>query len=230
MTSKLCLRASWFLVYLPRWMSWNFRKKLTFSHGTLFLKWVDLYQWNKQELIKILIQFLWLFNIEINKYKWKKYLGKLVIWLLVRMDKLSSTLKLYTEYRLNRYRWWCVRLWRAPSRGNVADRCLYDEGPGSVTSLLLLETASLRTTTVDLTQTSATVCKENHNSFFFQRIFGGLKSFLWGHWYPCFRLLVTSALGFKTRVDLSLAFFPSSYASLKFTSGATPVNLLTTIV
>ena len=30
---------------------------------------------------------------------------------------------------------------------------------------------------------------------------GGHKSFMWGHWYPCFVLLVTSALGFKTRVD-----------------------------
>ena len=26
--------------------------------------------------------------------------------------------------------------------------------------------------------------------------FEGHKSFLWGHWYPCFGLLVTSALGF----------------------------------
>ena len=25
--------------------------------------------------------------------------------------------------------------------------------------------------------------------------------FLWGHWYPCFGLLVISVLGFKTRVD-----------------------------
>ena len=31
-TSELCLRSSWFLVYLPGWTSWNFRKKLTFSH------------------------------------------------------------------------------------------------------------------------------------------------------------------------------------------------------
>ena len=27
------------------------------------------------------------------------------------------------------------------------------------------------------------------------------KSILWGQWYPCFRLLVMSALGFKARVD-----------------------------
>ena len=31
--------------------------------------------------------------------------------------------------------------------------------------------------------------------------FGGHKSCLWGHWYPCFGLLLTSALGFKVRVD-----------------------------
>ena len=31
-------------------------------------------------------------------------------------------------------------------------------------------------------------------------IFGGHKSFLWGHWYPCFGLLVTSPLDFKARV------------------------------
>ena len=32
-------------------------------------------------------------------------------------------------------------------------------------------------------------------------IFGGHKSFSWDHWYPCFGLLVTSALDFKARVD-----------------------------
>ena len=35
--------------------------------------------------------------------------------------------------------------------------------------------------------------------FLFQTIFGGRESLLWGHWYPCFELLVTS-LGFKARV------------------------------
>ena len=35
----------------------------------------------------------------------------------------------------------------------------------------------------------------------FFKIFGGHKFFLWGHWHPCFELLVTSALGFKARVD-----------------------------
>ena len=31
--------------------------------------------------------------------------------------------------------------------------------------------------------------------------FVGHESFLWGHWYPCFGLLLTSALGFKAMVD-----------------------------
>ena len=33
------------------------------------------------------------------------------------------------------------------------------------------------------------------------KIFGGHMYFLWGHWYPYFELLMTSALGFKARVD-----------------------------
>ena len=35
---------------------------------------------------------------------------------------------------------------------------------------------------------------------FFINIFGGHKSFLWGHWYPCIRFLVMSPLGYKARV------------------------------
>ena len=37
--------------------------------------------------------------------------------------------------------------------------------------------------------------------FFYKNIFGGHKSFLWGHWYPVFGLLVTYGLCFKARVD-----------------------------
>ena len=37
--------------------------------------------------------------------------------------------------------------------------------------------------------------------FFFKIIFGRHQFFLCGHWYPCFGFQVTSALGFKTRVD-----------------------------
>ena len=50
-------------------------------------------------------------------------------------------------------------------------------------------------------------------------------SFLWGHWYLCFGLLVMSALGFKARVD-SLACFLACALFLRFTSGATPADLL----
>ena len=60
---------------------------------------------------------------------------------------------------------------------------------------------------------------------FFLKIFGGHMSFLWGHWYPCFGLLVMSALGFKARVD-SLACFLACVLFLGFTSGATPADLL----
>ena len=41
--------------------------------------------------------------------------------------------------------------------------------------------------------------KRTENCFL---IFGGHKSFLWSHWCHCFGLLMTSAPGFKARVDL----------------------------
>ena len=44
-------------------------------------------------------------------------------------------------------------------------------------------------------------------SFFFIKFFGGHESFWWGHWYPYFGLLETSPLGFKARMDPSLACF-----------------------
>ena len=40
--------------------------------------------------------------------------------------------------------------------------------------------------------------------FYFSKIFGGHESFLWGHWYLCFELLVTYPLGFKARVGSAL--------------------------
>ena len=40
--------------------------------------------------------------------------------------------------------------------------------------------------------------------FLFFLNFGGHESFLWGHWYPHFGLLVTSPLGFKARVGSAL--------------------------
>ena len=42
---------------------------------------------------------------------------------------------------------------------------------------------------------------ENSGEFFLKFFLGGNKSFLWGHWCPCFGLLVTSPCGFKARVD-----------------------------
>ena len=53
---------------------------------------------------------------------------------------------------------------------------------------------------------------------YFFNIFGGHKSFLWGHSYSCFGLLVTSALGFSQ--GGSLAWFNASVI-LRFTSGVT---------
>ena len=42
---------------------------------------------------------------------------------------------------------------------------------------------------------------------FLKKIFGGHKSFLWGHWYPCFGPVVMSTLGFKARGDPLLVCF-----------------------
>ena len=42
------------------------------------------------------------------------------------------------------------------------------------------------------------------NDLFFKIFFGRQESFLWGHWYPYFGLLVTSPLGFKARVGSAL--------------------------
>ena len=44
------------------------------------------------------------------------------------------------------------------------------------------------------------------NNEFLKKNFGGHKFFLWGHWYPCFGLLVTSALSFKAGVDVLCSF------------------------
>ena len=61
---------------------------------------------------------------------------------------------------------------------------------------------------------------------FFFKIFIGHESFLWGHCYPGFGLLVTSALGFKARVDFSLACFLAYVLVLRFTSGVTPADCI----
>ena len=55
------------------------------------------------------------------------------------------------------------------------------------------------------------------NSPFFLKKIGGHKSFLWGHWYPCFRLLITSALGFKARVDSLIRTPPGKPGKWEYT-------------
>ena len=63
----------------------------------------------------------------------------------------------------------------------------------------------------------------------FRLNFGGHMHFLSDHWYPCFWLMETSALGCKARVDRLVACFAFSPAFnwfLRFTSGATTADLL----
>ena len=51
------------------------------------------------------------------------------------------------------------------------------------------------------------ICGQVHRLFL--KSFGGHESFLWGHWYPCFGLLVTSTLGFKAKcTDLKNQYWP----------------------
>ena len=57
-------------------------------------------------------------------------------------------------------------------------------------------------------------------TFFFKKNFCWTHVHLWGHWYPCFGLLVTSPLGFKARVGSALGV--RNMHSLRFTSGGTP--------
>ena len=51
---------------------------------------------------------------------------------------------------------------------------------------------------------------------------------LWGHWYPCFGLLVTSPLGSKVRVGSLIHTWQRIHdvGSLRFTSGVTPADHL----
>ena len=56
---------------------------------------------------------------------------------------------------------------------------------------------------------------------------GGHESFLWGHWYPSFRLLVTSALSFKARVD-PLACVSGCMKASSDSYLEEPANLLST--
>ena len=58
--------------------------------------------------------------------------------------------------------------------------------------------------------------------------FGGHKSFLWDHWYPCSGLLVMSPMGYKARVGSLICTQGrcTCYISPWFTSGAIPADLL----
>ena len=57
-------------------------------------------------------------------------------------------------------------------------------------------------------------------------IFRGHWSFSCSHWYPCFGLLVMSALSFKARVDFWLARFLACRLFLRFTSRVTPADCI----
>ena len=47
-------------------------------------------------------------------------------------------------------------------------------------------------------------CHYGITIFFFKKSFWRTHVLFWGHWYPCFGLLVTSPLGFKARVCSAL--------------------------
>ena len=65
----------------------------------------------------------------------------------------------------------------------------------------------------------------NPNLIIFLEIFGGHRSFCWDHWYPCSRLLMMSALCFKTRVDPHLHTSSAVCNVLfRFTSDSTPLD------
>ena len=62
--------------------------------------------------------------------------------------------------------------------------------------------------------------------FFFFLNFCWAHVHFWGHWYPCFGLLLTSPLGFKARVGSALFELCGGVCdicSLRFTSGVTPL-------
>ena len=71
-------------------------------------------------------------------------------------------------------------------------------------------------------------CTRSYTTFL--KKFWWIYVLFWGHWYPCFGLLVTSPLGFKARVGSALfAFFcggKCSEHSSRSTSGATHADLL----
>ena len=74
----------------------------------------------------------------------------------------------------------------------------------------------------------ALILETEKNTSFFFKIYRGGQFFLWGTNTPVFGLLMTCALGFKARVD-PLAHVLCHLVHngiLRFTSGATPAELL----
>ena len=66
----------------------------------------------------------------------------------------------------------------------------------------------------------------NFMNLFFN--FGRHESFFWGHWCPCFGLLVISPLGLKKEWAALFTLGRGTYTThfLRFTSGSTPAYLL----
>ena len=57
--------------------------------------------------------------------------------------------------------------------------------------------------------------------FYFSKFLEDVSYFLWGHWYPCLGPLVTSPLGFITRVGSLIFTWWCTF--LRFTSSSTPM-------
>ena len=71
---------------------------------------------------------------------------------------------------------------------------------------------------------------KKNNFFFKKRILEDISPFLSGHGYPCFGLLVMSALGFKGGSPNLYSSLPVHNRILRFTSGGTPADLLAAIM
>ena len=93
---------------------------------------------------------------------------------------------------------------------NCMINCLCEQTKSSQTSLIVPKKGRYCETFITFNLThqfcliESMVPKFNAELFFLEKTFGGQESFLWGHWYPYFGLLVTSSLGFKARVGSAL--------------------------
>ena len=71
----------------------------------------------------------------------------------------------------------------------------------------------------------------DHVQTLFKKKIGGHESIFWGQWYPYFGLLVMSPLGFKPDWVLPCSHLAEAYIlSLRFTSDATPAELLAAFI